>query len=136
MIVVFDSGVWISGFEFGGTPLAAVRLAYKEHQIALCDGILDEIYAALVRKFRWSEDRLKDSLSDYLDNVSQAEVRGELHGVCRDPNDDMVIECAINAGADVIVTGDKDLLAVRSYEGIRIITPREFLSEFAPRPEA
>ena len=52
---------------------------------------------------------------------------GNLKGVCRDPSDDMVFECAVLAKAAVIVSGDKDLLAVRTYEGIRVMTPREFL---------
>ena len=48
----------------------------------------------------------------------------------------MIIECAALAGADLIVTGDKDLLAVQNYQHIRMITPREFLSEFAAPDEA
>jgi predicted nucleic acid-binding protein len=46
---------------------------------------------------------------------------------CRDPNDDMVLECAVVAGAQVIVSGDKDLLALDPYNGIRIVSPAEFL---------
>lgn len=46
-----------------------------------------------------------------------------------------MIECAVVAGADLIVTGDKDLLGLRQYQGICIMTPREFLDEFEQRPE-
>jgi predicted nucleic acid-binding protein len=45
----------------------------------------------------------------------------------RDPNGDMVIACALQARADYIVTRDKDLLSLGSYEGIRIVRPRQFL---------
>jgi predicted nucleic acid-binding protein len=48
-------------------------------------------------------------------------------GVVRDPNDDMVVACALEARADYIVTRDKDLLSLGTYEGIRIVTPRQFL---------
>lgn len=48
-------------------------------------------------------------------------------GVVRDPNDDMVVACALEADADYIVTRDKDLLSLGTYEGIRIVTPRQFL---------
>jgi predicted nucleic acid-binding protein len=48
-------------------------------------------------------------------------------GVVRDPNDDMVVACALAANADFIVTRDKDLLSLGTYEGIRIVTPRQFL---------
>jgi len=47
--------------------------------------------------------------------------------VCRDADDDVVLGTAMAAGADVIVTGDKDLLVLGVYEGIRIETPRQFL---------
>ena len=45
----------------------------------------------------------------------------------RDPNDDMIIACALKAQADYIVTRDKDLLSVGAHEGIRMVTPRQFL---------
>jgi predicted nucleic acid-binding protein len=57
-------------------------------------------------------------------------VVGSVKNICRDPNDDMVLECAVRAGAKAIVTGDKDLLTLGEYEGIRIVTPRTFLDEF------
>jgi predicted nucleic acid-binding protein len=45
----------------------------------------------------------------------------------------MVFECAVLAGASIIVSGDKDLLAVGAYEGIRILTQRKFLQELESR---
>jgi predicted nucleic acid-binding protein len=56
----------------------------------------------------------------------RTKISGSLR-VCRDPNDDMILECAVVAGAQVIVSGDKDLLSMDSYRGIRIVTPAEFL---------
>jgi predicted nucleic acid-binding protein len=47
--------------------------------------------------------------------------------VTRDPSDDQVIACAVAAGADYLVTGDDDMLVLAEHQGIRIITPREFL---------
>jgi len=49
--------------------------------------------------------------------------------VCRDPNDDMILECAVLASAQFMISGDKDLLVLGSYSGIRIVTPAEFLAE-------
>jgi predicted nucleic acid-binding protein len=49
--------------------------------------------------------------------------------VCRDPDDDMVLECAVVAGAQLILTGDKDLLSLNPYKGILILTPAEFLAD-------
>ena len=50
--------------------------------------------------------------------------------VCRDPDDDMVIEAALAGMAEYIVTGDKDLLTLKKFESIRFITPRVFLAMF------
>ena len=55
------------------------------------------------------------------------EIGGKLR-VCRDPNDDMVLDCAVACGAQIIITGDKDLLTMNPFEGILIVTPAEFLA--------
>ncbi len=47
--------------------------------------------------------------------------------VVRDPNDDMILACAIASDADVLVSRDKDLLSLGSYEGVAILTPEDFL---------
>lgn len=65
----FDSNVWISGFHFGATPLAALHRAYRRHHIAICDAIRTEVSTALVQKFRWSEKRLSDAFADYSDDM-------------------------------------------------------------------
>jgi len=49
--------------------------------------------------------------------------------VCRDPRDDKFLEAAVHGGADLIVTGDRDLLALDPFERIRIVTPVAFLEE-------
>jgi putative PIN family toxin of toxin-antitoxin system len=49
-------------------------------------------------------------------------------GVCRDPDDDLLLGCAGAAGADCLVTGDEDLLVVGEYRGVRILRAREFLT--------
>ena len=135
MIVVVDSGVWVSSFQFGGTPLAALRHAYKRHQIAICDQILLEPHSVLLTKFGWSTSRIESAIADYLDNTIVLATPGRIGRICRDPNDDMVFECAILTQAGVILTGDKDLLAIGEYEGIRILTPRAFLDEFAAQAD-
>jgi hypothetical protein len=53
VIVVLDSGIWISAFQFGGAPQAAVDSVFSDHTIAICDQIIAEVRATLVRKFSW-----------------------------------------------------------------------------------
>jgi predicted nucleic acid-binding protein len=57
----------------------------------------------------------------------RVKVTGEVAGVCRDPNDDYILECAVKANAQLIIAGDKDLLALAAYRGIRIVTARQCL---------
>ena len=47
-------------------------------------------------------------------------------GACRDKDDDNILACAVEAAAEYLVTGDKDLLHMKTYKGIRIVMPREF----------
>lgn len=51
-----------------------------------------------------------------------------LTGVCRDPKDDKFLACAIEGEADYLVSGDQDLLAIGSYQGIQIVKPAQFLN--------
>ena len=57
----------------------------------------------------------------------------EIHGpieliapICRNSDDDLILACARDTIADYVVTGDEDLLVLKNYEGISIVTPREF----------
>lgn len=131
MIVVFDSGIWISALQFGGTPLRAIEHAFAADQIAFCDQIVSEVRATLVRKFAWRDDEVLDLLHDYLAEAVQADVEDKLHGVCRDPKDDMVFECAVISEASLIVSGDNDLLVVGNFREIRVITARQYLEDSA-----
>jgi putative PIN family toxin of toxin-antitoxin system len=136
VILVFDSCVWVSAIQFGGTPLEALDRAMGQFQIALCQPILTEIHSVLHGKFHWREAAINETLAEYALETSMVQINGALRGICRDPKDDMVLECAVVAGADLIVTGDKDLLVVGNYQGVRILTSRQFLDEFSVQSEA
>jgi uncharacterized protein len=127
--VVIDSSVWISALNYGGTPRLALERAYVTSQIAICNTIVDEIVKALADKMRWERQRVQQSLQIYLEDAQYVPVSGAISGVCRDPKDDMVLECAVLARAELVITGDKDLLTLGEYEGIRMLSPRDYLEE-------
>lgn len=127
MIVVLDSGSWISALQFGGTPLRAVEIALVLDRIVYCEEIQTEVLRVLNEKLGWEKKRAKASLRFYLQNATRVPVHGPVRGVCRDPKDDMVFECAANGNANVIVTGDKDLLTVGIYKEIRVVTARQYV---------
>ena len=81
----------------------------------------------LRRRYPYSDERVQRYHRLLQATTSVVVDLPPLAGVVRDPNDDMVIACAIAAGADYVVTRDKDLLSLATYEGIRMVTPRQFL---------
>ncbi len=127
MIVVIDSGIWISAIEFGGTPAAALERVFQADDLATCAEIEGEVLRVLHDKFGRNPQTIRDRLRPFLRDAIHVKVTGEISGVCRDPNDDYILECAINADAQVIIAGDKDLLALGAYRGIRIVTARQYL---------
>jgi hypothetical protein len=66
VIVVVDSGVWISALHFGGTPLAALNHVFLSEQLAICDQIVIEIRAVLTRKVQREDGEVRDVLDEYL----------------------------------------------------------------------
>jgi predicted nucleic acid-binding protein len=60
-------------------------------------------------------------------------LNGSLTAICRDPKDDFILECASLGNADLIVTGDKDLLALATFRSTRILTPRQYLDLAQPQ---
>jgi putative PIN family toxin of toxin-antitoxin system len=127
VIVVLDSGIWISAMEFGGTPREAVIIAAAQDRFAVCDQIEEEVVRVLTRKFGWAAERVRADLSFYWLDALRVALKGIITGVCRDPNDEPILECAERAEAERIVTGDQDLLSLVSYRGIRILTARDYV---------
>lgn len=128
MIVVIDSGVWISGLAFGGTPDLAIQKGVGIDQVAVCDQIKNEVGITLAGKIGWDRSRVAQAFATYFKNTIWVSTTGRIRGICRDPKDDAIIECAVNAKAELIISGDKDLLTLKQYDSIRIITPRQYLA--------
>ena len=78
-------------------------------------------------KFGHHPDEILKRLSDYVRDATRITVIGNLSGICRDPNDDFILECASIGNANLIVTGDKDLLTLGTYGTTKILTPRQYL---------
>jgi putative PIN family toxin of toxin-antitoxin system len=127
VIVVLDTNVWISALLFGGTPDSALVRALDEDQLAISSFIQDEILRILVNKFGRDRPASQSRLDDLLAQALVVEVTGEIIGVCRDPKDDAILETAWKAHADYLVAGDKDLLVLKEFRGIAIITPAAYL---------
>jgi uncharacterized protein len=127
VIVVVDSGIWISAIEFGGMPAAALERLFLIDDLAICSEIEEEVLRVLHDKFGRDRVMIRHRLSPFLSQAVRVEVTGEIAGTCRDPNDDCILECAVKSGARLIIAGDKDLLALGAYREIRIVTARQYL---------
>jgi len=127
VIVVIDSSIWISAIEYGGTPAAAVERAVKSDVLATCSEIDNEVFRILSRKFGRDPDFAQDRFQVHLIEALRIQITGEVSGVCRDRNDDCILECALKAKAQFIITGDNDLLFLKEFRNIRILTARQYL---------
>jgi putative PIN family toxin of toxin-antitoxin system len=78
-----------------------------------------------VRKFSWKDEEALATLKEYTRGGTRVEITGIVDGVCRDPKDDMVFECAVKSDAKIILSGDNDLLSVKTYSGIQVLTARQ-----------
>jgi putative PIN family toxin of toxin-antitoxin system len=135
VIVVFDSGVWVSTIRFGGVPRQVITLALLHDEIVICAEIENETIRIMRRKFGVEESEVRAGMEIFLQNSKRVSVTGRLSGICRDPKDDFILECAESGGADLIVTGDKDLLSVAAHGRIEIVTPRQYLDRAEDRPD-
>jgi hypothetical protein len=132
MKVVIDTNIFVSSF-FGGNPRKIIDL-WKHEKITLClsKAVLDEYIDVLCRIGLKDEYELKELLSLFSRgfNIMFIIKTPKIQIIKNDPDDDKFIECAIALKADVVITGDREVLAVKEYDGIRILTPQQFLTNY------
>jgi uncharacterized protein len=147
--VVLDSSVLVSAFLTPEGPVAGLVLAGVDGAFRVClsGAILAEVAATLLGKRRLRKLYPYDDarVRAFLDELAaSAELVGDLPDLCGavpgDPWDDPIVATAVAARADYLVTGDRHLLALGAYAGIRVLTPRELSdllrSPGPPRPAA
>jgi putative PIN family toxin of toxin-antitoxin system len=132
MRIVLDTNVFISGVFFSGPPyhiLDAWRQATI--QIVISPQILDEyqwVGAELAERFSDVDlQPILDLLTITSTIVDPQPLRDQ---VCRDPDDDKFLACAIAAQVRLIVSGDKALVDTSGYAGITVLTPRQFVDRY------
>lgn len=126
MRVVLDANVAIAAAATRGLCEAVLELCIERHRIVLCRGILDEIEDKLRHKLRIPRAIVADYVKYLEGNAQVFEPAPIDSAACRDPGDLMVLGVALSGGADVVVTGDRDLLSLKSFQGIQIVAPRMF----------
>jgi uncharacterized protein len=130
--IVFDTNVYISAFAVPRSRSSlALRLAARDvFELVVSPAILAELRRKLSGpKFGFSEQELDDADRDIGAIATVVEPEVEL-SVLDDEPDNRILECAVASGASAIVTGDKELLALGSYEGIGTMTVAGLLYAF------
>jgi putative PIN family toxin of toxin-antitoxin system len=130
---VFDTNVLIAALLTEGLCSGLLIRARKHNfDLVLCDDIIREFKGILTKKFKISSSDISEITSIIIEASSEIlHKAASAPRICRDPNDDMIIACAVDANADYIVTGDDDLLILKRYKNILIINPRHFETLFA-----
>ena len=132
---VVDTNILVSGLVSPlGSPARIIHHWLQGDFLLLVSPVLlDELrrvleYPRISNRLGWSPAERQR----FLDRLTKLALLTpgtlSLPGVTRDPKDDPVVACAVEGRADYIVSGDRDLLALRIYQGVRIVTPCEFLA--------
>ena len=131
MRVVFDTNIYISAFAIPGGQAedAYLKAIQGNFELFASVPILTETATVLQRKFEWSEDRAR-AVVQAIAHTATIVVGMTRLTVVKDEPDNRILECAAAAEADVIVTGDRHLLLLKQYQGIRVIRLIDFLSQF------
>jgi uncharacterized protein len=126
--VVLDTNIFISSVLWRGNPYKIIQLGLdKKINIFTSVAILKELEKVLKRDFKENEEFIKGQIDLILEYAIVVKTRSKVRIVNDDPDDNKVIECAVDSGADYIVSGDSHLLKIQNYRDIKIISAKDFL---------
>jgi len=129
--VALDTNVYISAILFGGTP-EKIRKLSKEKKIELLvsEAIIAEVAEVLRKKFNWESWQISQVINDIRETATLVIPHQTLSVVKKDEDDNRILECGVEGKAQYIISGDKrHLLSLKQYQGIRILSPANFLKE-------
>ena len=128
--VTLDSNVWLSALFWQGEASRIVELAEKKKIVLYSSKeILLEIAKVLERetKFRSSSESIREVIDKIADLSNDTVIKTRTGIVHEDPDDNKIIDCAINSKSEFLITYDKHLLKLRNYKKIKIVHPTKFL---------
>lgn len=128
--VVYDTNIYISGIFWSGPPKRVLNLAREDTvDVFTSQSLMEELRDVLThprRPFRLNQDEVERVLTEVRRYV-RVVIPTRTVTLCRDKADNAVIECALAAEAQYIVTGDSDLRDVARFEDIEIVSVQRFL---------
>jgi len=131
MKLVLDTNIFISSFFWGGNPRKLMtRIIDGKDALFISNEILREVFSVMTRpKFNVNYRQI----IHFIDSIEEISCRvtslGIIQGVCRDSDDDKILECAVLGDVDFIISGDSDLLSLKEFQGIPIMTASEYIDK-------
>lgn len=131
MKIVIDTNVVASGVFFGGAPRRVLEAISSGNIDAFATNeILEEYHETIDRLMKKYGGRFdSNGLTRFQMMIKLIDTQTKID-ICRDPDDNKFLECAVDAKAIYIVSGDKDLLTLEKYDNVEIITAREFCDRY------
>ena len=128
MRVVFDTNIFISALVIPGSlaEKAVLRIIEGQDDLVLSTDIIKEVLSVLSSKFGHEREALSHVAVTLMDLGKWVKPAQRIR-VLKDEPDNRILECAVSGKAELIVTGDKEMLRLKEYMGIKITSLREYL---------
>jgi len=126
--VVIDTNVYISSLLFKGKAREVYDICISNTDVFISGFIVAELSYKLSNKFSIPSKAVKEIIKSILSVVEVAEINTKLPNVCRDIDDNEILQLCESISADFLVTGDKDLLILKKYKSTRIVDPSQFIN--------
>jgi len=126
MRIILDTNVILAAFAGRGLAHALFELCLEKHEIIISEHILSEVRRNLQKKIKMPKDKVLmviEYLKEFCTISNDKKLDNE---ACRDVDDIKILGLSAAAQPDYIITGDKDLLVLKKFRSVPIITPREF----------
>jgi len=126
---VLDSNIYISAILFGGRAEEVKNLSREgKIEVAVSEAILTEVGDVLKRKFHWQDWQISQVIDDIREFSNLVFPEKTVSAILEDEADNRILECALAGNVHFIVSGDNHLLALKEYQGIKILSPAGFLN--------
>ena len=126
MRIVPDTNVLIASLISRGFCHELMEHCFLNHTLTTSEFILGEVKEKLVEKFKYATETAEEAVALFRSQMQVVTPVTLSSPVSRDADDDNILATAVAGNCDCIITGDKDLLVLKQFEGMKILNPREF----------
>lgn len=130
MRIKFDTNIIFSSLITQGLSTCVLDICIDKHYLFISQFIIDEVVDKLKNKFKTKSKDIKKIKSFLLSTFTRIKPKGEKPEACRDIDDNNILHLSESIHADLIITGDKDLLILKSFKQTAIVSPRIFMEKY------